>query len=132
MKIIIDNKIPFIKEAVQRIADEVVYVPGKDFTPELIRDADALIVENPENMLAVSLLESIPEFSSDDAEFILEVVDQYLVLQTGRYRMDKCSGMQFCFCRPIYTVIASGVEILQKQKVKRTDDWNHRSGKRRE
>lgn len=44
MKIIIDNKIPFIKEAVQRIADEVVYVPGKDFTPELIRDADALIV----------------------------------------------------------------------------------------
>ena len=44
MKIIIDNKIPFIKEAVQRIADEVVYVPGKDFTPELIREADALIV----------------------------------------------------------------------------------------
>lgn len=44
MKIIIDNKIPFIKEAIQRIADEVVYVPGKDFTPELVRDADALIV----------------------------------------------------------------------------------------
>ena len=44
MKIIIDNKIPFIKEAVQRIADKVVYVPGKDFTPELVRDADALIV----------------------------------------------------------------------------------------
>ena len=44
MKIIIDNKIPHIKEAVQRIADEVVYVPGKSFTPELVRDADALIV----------------------------------------------------------------------------------------
>ena len=44
MKIIIDNKIPYIKEAVQRIADEVVYAPGKDFTPELVRDADALIV----------------------------------------------------------------------------------------
>ena len=44
MKIIIDNKIPFIKEAVQRIADEVACVPGKDFTPELVRDADALIV----------------------------------------------------------------------------------------
>ena len=46
-------------------------------------DADALIVENPENMLAVSLLESIPEFSSDDAEFILGVVDQYLALIEG-------------------------------------------------
>ena len=44
MKIIIDNKIPYIKEAVQRIADEVVYAPGKNFTPELVRDADALIV----------------------------------------------------------------------------------------
>ena len=44
MKIIIDNKIPYIKEAVQEIADEVIYVPGKDFTPELVRDADALIV----------------------------------------------------------------------------------------
>ena len=44
MKIIIDNKIPYIKEAVEKIADEVIYVPGKDFTPELIKDADALIV----------------------------------------------------------------------------------------
>ncbi len=44
MKIIIDNKIPYIKEAVQKIADEVVYAPGKDFTPELVRDADALII----------------------------------------------------------------------------------------
>lgn len=48
-----------------------------------VLDADALIVENPENMLAVSLLESIPEFSSDDAEFILEVVEQYLALIEG-------------------------------------------------
>ena len=48
-----------------------------------VLDADALIVEKPENMLAVSLLESIPEFSSDDAEFILDVVDQYLALIDG-------------------------------------------------
>lgn len=48
-----------------------------------VLDADALIVENPENMLAVSLLESIPEFSSDDAEFIIDVVDQYLALIDG-------------------------------------------------
>lgn len=44
MKIIIDNKIPYIKEAVEKIADEVVYAPGKDFTPQLVKDADALIV----------------------------------------------------------------------------------------
>ncbi|WP_294627602.1 4-phosphoerythronate dehydrogenase PdxB [uncultured Bacteroides sp.] len=44
MKIIIDDKIPYIKEAAREIADEVIYVPGKDFTPQLVRDADALIV----------------------------------------------------------------------------------------
>lgn len=44
MKIIIDNKIPYIKEAIEQIAEEMVYASGKDFTPELVRDADALII----------------------------------------------------------------------------------------
>ena len=44
MKVIVDDKIPFIKEAIEKIADEVVYAPGKDFTPSLVRDADALII----------------------------------------------------------------------------------------
>ena len=34
MKIIVDNKIPYIQKAIERIADEVVYIPGKDFTPD--------------------------------------------------------------------------------------------------
>ena len=46
-------------------------------------DADALVVDNPENLLACSLLDSISELSSDDAEFILDVVDQYLTLIDG-------------------------------------------------
>ena len=37
MKVIVDNKIPFIKEAIGKIADEVIYVPGKDFTPALVK-----------------------------------------------------------------------------------------------
>ena len=44
MKIIIDNKIPYIREAAAKIADEVIYVSGKDFTPALVHDADALII----------------------------------------------------------------------------------------
>ena len=44
MKVIVDNKIPFIEEAIGKIADEVIYVPGKDFTPALVKDADALII----------------------------------------------------------------------------------------
>ena len=46
-------------------------------------DADPLMVDDSENTLACSLLESIPEFSYDDADLILDVVEQYLRLIDG-------------------------------------------------
>ncbi len=42
MKIIIDNKIPYIKGALEPFA-EVIYLPGKETTPAVVKDADALI-----------------------------------------------------------------------------------------
>jgi len=42
MKIIIDDKIPYIKGALEPFA-EVVYLPGKKTTPEVVKDADAII-----------------------------------------------------------------------------------------
>ncbi len=42
MKIIIDDKIPYIKGALEPFA-EVVYLPGSMTTPEIVKDADALI-----------------------------------------------------------------------------------------
>ena len=44
MKAIIDSKIPYIRETIEKMADEVVYLPGDAFTPEIVKDADALIV----------------------------------------------------------------------------------------
>ena len=44
MKVVIDHKIPYIREAVGSIADEVIYLPGDAFTKEAVKDADALIV----------------------------------------------------------------------------------------
>lgn len=44
MKVIVDNKIPYIQEALNQIADQVVYLPGNAFTKEAVKDADALIV----------------------------------------------------------------------------------------
>ena len=46
-------------------------------------DVDPLMVDDPENTLACSLLETIPEFSYDDADLILDVVEQYLRLIDG-------------------------------------------------
>lgn len=42
MKIIIDNKIPYIHGAFEKVA-EVVYLPGNKTTPEIVKDTDAII-----------------------------------------------------------------------------------------
>lgn len=42
MKIIADDKIPFLRGALEPFA-EVVYLPGKETTKDIVRDADALI-----------------------------------------------------------------------------------------
>ncbi len=44
MKAIVDEDIPYIAPAIESIADEVVYAPGKKFTPGLVADADVLVV----------------------------------------------------------------------------------------
>lgn len=43
MKIIVDNKIPYIKGALEKVA-EVVYLPGQKIGPPDVEDADALII----------------------------------------------------------------------------------------
>jgi type III restriction enzyme len=52
-------------------------------------EAVALEVDDPENELACMLLESVPEFCADDAEYIIDVVNQYLNLIEGSYEDKK-------------------------------------------
>lgn len=44
MKVIVDDKIPYIHDAIESIADEVLYIPGDKFSSQTVRDADALII----------------------------------------------------------------------------------------
>ena len=43
MKIVADDRIPFLKGVFEKFAD-VVYLPGKSISPADVADADALIV----------------------------------------------------------------------------------------
>lgn len=52
-------------------------------------DADALMEDDPENFLAAALLDEIPEFCADDADYILDVVGQYLRLIEGDFDARK-------------------------------------------
>jgi erythronate-4-phosphate dehydrogenase len=42
IKIIIDDKIPYIRGAFENVA-EVIYLPGSKTTPEVVKDADAIV-----------------------------------------------------------------------------------------
>lgn len=44
MKLIIDDKIPYIREAIGRITADAVYLKGSGITADDVRDADAMIV----------------------------------------------------------------------------------------
>ena len=44
MKIVCDDKIPFIRPALEQLADEVLFKAGRDIGPEDVRDADILVV----------------------------------------------------------------------------------------
>lgn len=44
MKIVIDDKIPYIHEALARISDNTAYIKGSEISADDVRDADALIV----------------------------------------------------------------------------------------
>jgi erythronate-4-phosphate dehydrogenase len=43
MKIIADDKIPFLKDVLEPYA-EVIYIPGKQITNKILKDADALLI----------------------------------------------------------------------------------------
>jgi len=62
MKIIIDDKIPYIKGALEPFA-EVIYLPGNKTTSEVVKDADAIITRTRtncnENLLAGSSVKFI-------------------------------------------------------------------------
>lgn len=44
MKILVDNKIPYIREAILHISQDVEYLAAKDFTSESVKEADVLII----------------------------------------------------------------------------------------
>ena len=44
MKAVVDDKIPYIRQAIESVADEVTYLPGREISRRDVADADVLIV----------------------------------------------------------------------------------------
>ena len=109
MKIIIDDKIPYIKEAAEKIADEAIYAPGKDFTRELVQDADALIIRTRTHCNRELLEGSKVKFIATATIGFDHI--RHRILQAGGYRVGKCPGMQFRLGGSVYTILSSDLEI---------------------
>lgn len=111
MKVIVDNKIPYIKEAIESLADEVVYLPGKTFTPEIVKDADALITRTrtrcDRNLLAGSKVKFI-----GTATIGFDHIDTAYCQEAG-ITWSNCPG---CNAGAVEQYIHSVLLLLQQEK----------------
>ena len=110
MKIIIDDKIPYIKGALEPFAD-IIYLPGKKTTPEVVKDADAIITRTRticnEKLLAGS-----------SVKFIASATIGYDHIDTGY--CDKAgiiwTNAPGCNSKSVEQYVASALMVLAGQK----------------
>jgi len=110
MKIIIDDKIPYIRGAFEGAA-EVIYLPGSKTTPEVVKDADA-IVTRTRTMCNENLLDG------STVKFIATATIGYDHIDT-----DYCdtAGIQWtnapgCNSKSVEQYIASTLMVLAERK----------------
>jgi erythronate-4-phosphate dehydrogenase len=110
MKIIIDDKIPYIKGALEPIAD-VVYLPGKKTTPEVVKDADAIITRTRticnEKLLAGSSVKFIASATIGFDHIDIQYCKRAGIIWTNAPGCNSKSVEQY---------IASALMVLAEQK----------------
>lgn len=111
MKVIVDNKIPYIKEAINRIADEVVFLPGADFTKEAVKDADALIVRT-RTRCNRELLEGTQVKFIATATIGYDHIDTEYCREAG-ITWTNCPG---CNAGSVEQYVRSVLDLLQRKK----------------
>lgn len=111
MKVIVDNKIPYIREVIEQLADEVVYLPGKAFTPEVVKDADALIIRT-RTICNRELLEGSNVRFIGTATIGFDHIDTAYCQQAG-ITWSNCPG---CNAGAVEQYLHAVLLLLQKEK----------------
>ena len=110
MKIIIDDKIPYIHGALEPYA-EVVYVPGSKTTSEVVRDADAIITRTRtqcnEELLAGSSVKIIAS-----ATIGFDHIDTDYCDRAGI----KWTNAPGCNAKSVEQYIASAIIVMAEEK----------------
>ena len=111
MKIILDNKIPYIEEKLRLLADEVVSLSGSEIGPDDVKDADALVIRTrtccDEKLLKGSKVQFIATatigFDHIDTEY----------LQQAGISWTNCPG---CNSGSVAQYVECALLLLQQQK----------------
>ena len=111
MKVIVDNKIPYIEGVIEKIADEVVYLPGGGFTKELVKDADALIVRTRTHCNRELLEGSQVKFIAT-ATIGYDHIDTAYCQEAG-IEWTNCPG---CNAGSVEQYVCSALQLLSTQK----------------
>jgi len=110
MKIIIDDKIPYIQGAFEGVA-EVVYLPGSKTTPEIAKDADAIVTRTRticnEKLLAGSSVKFIATATIGYDHIDTDYCD------ANNIRWTNAPG---CNSKSVEQYIASGLMVLAERK----------------
>lgn len=111
MKIVIDDKIPYIREKLDMVASEVVCLPGGKISAADVRDADALIVRTRTRCDAQLLRGSNVQFVAT-ATIGFDHIDTHYLRQAG-IRWTNCPG---CNAGSVAQYVECALLLLQQQK----------------
>ena len=111
MKIVVDDKIPFLLDKLQQLADEVVVLPGRQIGPDDVRDADALVIRTRTRCDRQLLSGSKVQFVAT-ATIGFDHIDVDYMEQAG-ISWTNCPG---CNSGSVAQYVESSLLVLQQQK----------------
>ena len=111
MKIVVDDKIPYISEKLALLADAVVYLRGAEISADDVRDADALIVRTRTHCNQQLLEGSKVRFVAT-ATIGFDHIDTDYMTQAGIY-WTNCPG---CNAASVAQYLECSLLLLQQEK----------------
>ncbi len=111
MKVIVDDKIPYIREALSAMGVDAVYAPGSHINNALVRDADALIVRTRTHCDEVLLQGSRVQFVATATIGYDHIDTAYCAAQGIRW-----TNAPGCNAASVRQYVQSVLLLLQKER----------------
>ena len=111
MKIVVDDKIPYIREKLEALADEVVSKDGADISPDDLKDAQALIIRT-RTRCDEQLLKDTPVQFVATATIGYDHIDTDYLRRRG-IAWTNCPG---CNANSVALYVQNALMLLQQEK----------------